>query len=862
MAKRRLYRVLSRIVEIKPGEETIALLLFLYFFIFQFAYYIIKPVRDAKYLIEEGSLRLPFAYLLTAVFMGFFIHFYSTLQVRVHRRVLIISSLVFFIVTCFISTELFRRDVSWVPLVFWIWANAFITVLLTQFFLLINDIFNPREAKRLIGFIISGGILGGGLGGLLTGYLAKKYPENVLFIACGVLVVALLVVNYIFIWRKKNRAFVEASDLKTIGEERLAKAGFKECFDIVRKNDYLKLLAGIVTITFIVSTFIDWQSKTVIQMNYEIRKDLMIRFFGYFHAGLLVFPFLLSLLITSNIIKRLGMRLTLLVYPLVMLLGSISIATSGIVASKELFVLGSLSAAAIVPLHFFIFAITIEGCDKTLSFSLNQSVRELLYIPISPELKNRAKLFIDMFLNRFAKGIGAVVLLLFYFYPDGWPMSAFIKDWRIRVVITSIFILVFIFFWIRLNGKVHDQYTNTVKEKLKTKWERADRLVAEKVDVDYTKLIFDTLESRDRSSVLYAMHLFDLIKQDKLTPEVRKLISYRSDEVRATSLGPLMESDVTPLIPETDEFLSEEVMEKEIGEIMSLGVYQEVMKSYVEKAIKDKTQDSETAKMEVAKAIGLMDSDSLLIDKLEELLWDESPGVSKYAIESAAKIRRKEYVPILVRKLINPATQEDAGAALEKYGAKITGTLGDYLNDSKEDISLRKRVASVLARIGIQEAADFLIWELARDKREMDTELIDALDRIRSEKPEIQFQTQVIREKILKDIKRHYQMIIDLYDLVSAEGQEKEGKDLEKKLSFSLMNIFKLLGLIYPREDIAKAYQNIRTGTKDSLAYGVELLDNLLEKGIRDRVFPLVEDLSLEQRVKMCLNLLRSFIDK
>ena len=48
--------------------------------------YIIKPVRDAKYLIEEGSLNLPFAYLATAIFMGFFIAFYSRLRVRVPRH--------------------------------------------------------------------------------------------------------------------------------------------------------------------------------------------------------------------------------------------------------------------------------------------------------------------------------------------------------------------------------------------------------------------------------------------------------------------------------------------------------------------------------------------------------------------------------------------------------------------------------------------------------------------------------------------------------------------------------------------------------------------------------------------------------
>ena len=73
------------------------------------------------------------------------------------------------------------------------------------------------------------------------------------------------------------------------------------------------------------------------------------------------------------------------------------------------------------------------------------------------------------------------------------------------------------------------------------------------------------------------------------------------------------------------------------------------------------------------------------------------------------------------------------------------------------------------------------------------------------------------------------------------------------------MNIFKLLGLIYPYDDIVKAFQNIQTGTKDSVAYAVELLDNTLEKEMRDAILPLVEDLSQEERVKACVALRKDF---
>ena len=539
---------------------------------------------------------------------------------------------------------------------------------------------------------------------MLTGFLGWEIPDYLLFIACGMLILNVFVVNYIFIWqRKKNQSFDKADNKDKERMKEPAKMGFIDCLNTVRKNYYLKLVAAVVTLTFIVATFIDYQSKTIIHIKKE-RIDEMTEFFGYFHAGLLVLPFLISIFMTSGVIKRYGIRFTLLLFPFILFLGS-----------------GGIAIAPVL-----VFAIAIKVSDKSLAFSLNQFVRELLYIPVSPELKYKAKLFIDMFLNRFAKGIGALILMVFIFIH---------LDWQVRVRIVSIISVVFILAWVFLNLKLSKEYTNTVKQKLELKWDRADKLVAEKVDVDYTKLVFDTLESRDRSSVLYAMHLFDLIKQDKLTPEVRKIISYKSDEMRVSSLGDLFERGETALVPEMDDIISEKVLEKDIKEIMSLDVYQQVMKGYIKKVMVDKSRGAETSKMEVAKAIGLMDYHSPLTLNLEDLLQDESPEVSKYAIESAARLKRREHVPALIYKLHSPLTREDASAALEKYGQKIVGTLADYLGDTEEEIGLRKEVASVLARIPTQDSADFLSWELAEDNEDMDTELIDALDKANKKPP-------------------------------------------------------------------------------------------------------------------------------
>ncbi len=828
MARSRRRPFLSRVVEFKPGERAVACFFFIYFFLITAPYYVIKPIRNQSYLDQLGDERLPLAYFLTAVLMGFIVSFHSRLQVLLSRKILIVSSLLLFFLNICLFWWLFQQKWSWVPVGFWVWANIFAVVLVTQFWMLVNDVFNPREAKRLIGFIGSGGQLGAILGSLLVGSLARTKAFGVLLlIAAVILSIAVLAVLRIFNLQKKGQLAEEVEERWQ--KERpgpTPKVGFRDALETTRKSVYLKLLAGIMLVTLIVSTLIDWQFNSVVD-NRVAGGSSLASFFGYFNAGAMAFAFLFQLFLTSPIIRRFGIRMTLLFYPVILLFCAAGI--------------GTIAYASILP------AILIKASDKSLAYSLNQSVRELLYIPISPEQKFKSKIFIDMFVNRFAKGLGAVLLWLL--------LASFPKTTAIRAI--SLAVIGFIAIWIYLNLRGSREYANLVKEKLELKWERGDKLVAEKMDVDFTRLVFDTVESKNRSSVLYAMHLFDMIKQDKLTPEVKKLISYKEDEVRVSSLGTLIEQAEIGLGPASQDELSEDVLKKEVAEIMALDVYQEVVKSHIEKTLEDRSEASTIARMEAAKAIGLMDSRAPAAEKLADLLEDDSVEVSRYAMESAGRLKRKEDIPSLISKLKNPVLREDASNALVRFGPIITGTLTDYLADQTEDPEVRRAVPGILARIGTQEAADFLSWELGGAESELAAAIIDALEKIRTEDPHVRFSPSMIKARIFTEVKSLCQNLLGAPEQ-EARREKKDADSEEKRRAELTWNIFKLLGLIYPQQDMVKAYQNLKTGTKDSVAYALELLDNVLEKDIREAIFPVVEDVPTEERVRRCRALLDS----
>jgi len=107
-------------------------------------------------------------------------------------------------------------------------------------------------------------------------------------------------------------------------------------------------------------------------------------------------------------------------------------------------------------------------------------------------------------------------------------------------------------------------------------------------------------------------------------------------------------------------------------------------------------------------------------------------------------------------------------------------------------------------------------------------------------------------------IKKYCRIFIELQELNPVKKNREIREKMRKDLSISLINIFKLLGLFYPQVDIIKAYQNIKTGTKYSIAYAIELLDNILKKGIRDFILPLIEEYSQPYKTKKFRQLLKN----
>jgi hypothetical protein len=206
-----------------------------------------------------------------------------------------------------------------------------------------------------------------------------------------------------------------------------------------------------------------------------IRPKALQAFFGFFEPALTVFTFFLNFLMAGYFIRRLYMTRSLLLTPAVLLVCSLSV---------------------VLTPFFLLSGILIRVSDESMAFSLNHPVREILYIPVPAHLKHKAKAFIDIFVSHFAKVVGALVLFVFAFLlnkeiegytPVFDPELARYLSWVV---------IAFLIPWALIGLKIGKEYLDILKRNIRPLWSRAERDLTEKVDVEYAKLVFDTIDSQ------------------------------------------------------------------------------------------------------------------------------------------------------------------------------------------------------------------------------------------------------------------------------------------------------------------------------------------------------------------------------
>ncbi|MDP3920012.1 MAG: Npt1/Npt2 family nucleotide transporter [Candidatus Omnitrophota bacterium] len=383
---RSLTFVTKPFVEIRAGERTKTLLMFLYFSLTVGVIYVLKPVQKSLFLTEFGADNMRFINIGEGVFLILVVSLYVEFAKRASRRFFYFGLLGFFITNLLLFRVLFAANVPYLSAVFYLWQASFSITLTTIFWTLANDLFNANEARRLFGLIISGGSIGGILGGFLTSHAVRTVgTENLLLVSAGIVGLCMVVVA--LLWRLGHHGENETESKATIKERETKEQDQGSVFQIFKGSSYLVMLCAIVIMAKMVATIIDNQFGGLVEMSVS-GKDAMTAFYGGFYGWLNMLSFIMQIVVTSLALRYLGVGISIWILPVGLVFLSF--------------------ASFLYPV--LAVGICLKMYDGSVNYSVQQASKEVLYLPIAGDIRRRIKPVIDMLGYRGAKAFAGIYI--------------------------------------------------------------------------------------------------------------------------------------------------------------------------------------------------------------------------------------------------------------------------------------------------------------------------------------------------------------------------------------------------------------------------------------------------------------------
>jgi AAA family ATP:ADP antiporter len=319
-------------------------------------------------------------WIATALFLGSVIGLYDRMVERADRSHVILGTCTGILGFLVLFAYLLGAESAVVAVAFYIFVDIFSVVMVEQFWSLTDTLFETDEGKRWYGFITTGGLLGGVLGGEIASLLLEHTPlhtRGLLLVAAGILALV-IALNLIM---TRLGVFREAPSPRP---PIAAKGGWRA----LAKSRYLLLIAAILLFSQFAQPLVEFQFIKTIESHYQ-GLDERTAYLSSFFAFMGLFSIAVNLSLTPLIHRFLGVIAGLTAQPLMLLVSSLGF----------LFQPGMLLAAG------------MKISDRGLSYSINRASKELLYVPVDPVHTYQAKAWIDMFGYRLFKVLGSVLIL-------------------------------------------------------------------------------------------------------------------------------------------------------------------------------------------------------------------------------------------------------------------------------------------------------------------------------------------------------------------------------------------------------------------------------------------------------------------
>ena len=871
-----LSRLLGSTTSIRPEEAAPVGLMFAYSFLAMTSYNIVKPLTRSQFIAALGSDNLPYVLFVAGLLIGVVMHLYTSAIRRLPPRHVIPATQAAIIGLLVLFWGLLQTGAGWVTVAFYFFGLILGILLISQFWTLANDIFDARQAKRLFGFIGGGASLGGALGAGITAFLVEEVGSEQLVLVSAVTLAGCTGIVVLLLRRHPiEHAGFDAPETGVGGREALR---------LLSESRPLQVLALTVACAAAGAAVVDQQLNMAAEaMRGDAGGDSIAALLAEVTAYLSIGGFVVQVALISRIHRSAGIGVALLLLPF------------GFTASAALILFtGTLWAVA-----------GARVLGSTLRYTLDKTTREVLFVPLSAELRHRVKPFIDVTMDRFAKAVTAVLLLALI---QPWGLGL---DWRQLSWAT----LVIVGLWIAVAIRARREYLRSFRASIDARTITPDAVMTRAGEAATVETLVEELSNPDPAAVLYAIEMLEALDKPHLvTPlllrhesgairvrALRALASGRSRvahrwkgvvermtrdddvDVRAAALEALSSlSGQDSAVTMADHLADPEprVAVAAAAALARSGREPDVILAAAtfQRLVDDIRDTGAEGRREAARALARMD-DRRFRTLLATLLHDHRTDVVLEAIRSARALGASDglFLPGLLSRLGHRGLKHAARETLVAYGEDGIPALRYALENPHEHVWVRRHIPSTLALLPHQAAMDALVGSLGTPDGFLRFKIIAAIERLRRNHPELVVPEPAIETLLMKESRRYCNVLTlgnnlfrhapspDDARLEASRGVERRDPDraatlaphdtlleraLRELLERNLDRIYRLLGVLHEVGDVAAARHAIERGDPRRRARALEYLDNVLPGGVRKRILPLIDETPLSAKVE------------
>ncbi|HEY8512592.1 MAG TPA: HEAT repeat domain-containing protein [Cyclobacteriaceae bacterium] len=668
-------------------------------------------------------------------------------------------------------------------------------------------LFNTSQSKRLLSTVDAGAMFASFIAYFSIPQILKAVESESALFTLGLISIALFFLLFLYL---------SSGRVHKVGSFRNEREYFKKVSPLqFVRNRYMLSLSAFVVVSMLAVQFVDYSFLNVTTIMLP-EKDIA-RFISYFGMTVVVFNFLFQSFATPNIVKHYGMRVAMLINPI--LIGLFTLAAvvvgyiSGHAEGSELFVV------------FFISIAMSKLFISSLRDALDQQTFRLYLLPLEHNIRIDVQTKVEGVVMALATVLaGALIILL---------NTVRVFDFFSVTVAT----IPLVGAWCYISNMLNKGYRTTLQDTLAFGRTATDqqRERAYNVPDVLQKGITSNVDGR----VMYALRLMEQVEPALFENTVVTLAATGSPRVR--------------------KYLEERIRVDRLVE----GRRDEIHGLATRAA--DQAEDSDHIGITLDRLIELGNSknpnDRLIAARtlsttygnkavflLLELLRDPDPVVKYAALRTARKIRRPETWPVLIELLRHPTFSHHAAAALQQAGESVLPTLEAAFNKNAQSDTTMLRIVQIMGRIGGEYALKLLLRKAEHPDKRIVRQILHAL-RYRNYQAKGR-EALEINNMLDAEIGKTIWNLAALHELPEERPYQHLRTALEEEINANYNQITLLLSLRYDPQSVRMVKDNIDYGDPDSIAFALELMETFVDPGLKARLFPLFDDTSVPEKLQ------------